>query len=110
MTQLNFDDLKNLHCLDPDKFEKIAKKMIEDAINCARPENRERMRAKQWRLEQELEKIKDPVARMNRMVVIFWEGVNDFKRVLTNPPESLTPSKKSKPYNIIEFKNKTQKA
>jgi len=110
MVQFDFDNFKNLYIEDPAKFEKITRGMIEDAIDNARPESIGQLRAKQWRLDQELEKIKDPVERMNRMVVIFWEGVYDFKRVLTNPKESLKPSEESEPCNIIEFKNKTQRA
>jgi Protein of unknown function (DUF3135) len=35
-----------------------------------------------WVLEQKLRKHKDPVARMNAMVVLFWEGVAEFNEGL----------------------------
>lgn len=106
----DFDYMKNLYIEDPVKFKELTDKMIDDAINNTRTENREQLRAKQWRLQQELNKIADPLERMNRMVSIFWKGVDDFKVVLNNPMESLQPSEESEPCNIIEFKKKTQKA
>ncbi len=52
---------------------------LEDFLASFPKEKQQRMRAIQWRLEQDLCKYKDPIARMNRMVVLFWEGVNKFK-------------------------------
>lgn len=104
----DFDYMKNLYIEDPVKFEELTDGMIDDAINNARPENREQLRAKQWRLQQELGKIANPVERMNRMICIFWEGVADFKEVLSNPYESLRLKEDAEPCDIIEFKKKTQ--
>lgn len=94
----DFDYLKNLYKENPDEFEEITTDMINKAINTSREENREKLRAKQWRLQQELSKYKDPVARMNIMVSIFWTGVNEFLEVTKklknvenlsdNPPKS----------------------
>lgn len=106
----DFDYMKNLYIEDPVKFKELTDKMIDDTINRTRPEKREQLRAKQWRLQQELDKIADPLERMNRMVSIFWKGVYDFKGVLNNPYESLQPKKDSEPSNIVEFKKKIQKA
>lgn len=110
MIYVDLSKLEGLYDKDPAEFEKLSRSMIEDTINSANAENKERLRAKQWRIDQELGKIKDPVARMNRMVSIFWEGVNDFKKVLSNPYESLRPLEDLEPSNIIDFKRKTQKA
>ena len=74
----DFDYLKNLYIEDPDEFEKVTSTMINDAIDSMPEERREIYRARQWKLEQTLNKIKDPLERMNRMVAIFWEGVNEF--------------------------------
>ena len=74
----DFDYLKNLYITDPVEFKKVTDAMLDEFIS-TRPDNRQQIyRAKQWRLEQELSKIHDPVARMNKFVSIFWEGVNKF--------------------------------
>ena len=52
---------------------------LEAFLNKLPQERQTRMRAYQWRLEQELSHYKDPVARMNKMVELFWDGVNKFK-------------------------------
>lgn len=54
------------------------KEALEKFFESLPPERQKRMRAYQWRLDQELRHYKDPVARMNRMVELFWEGVAEF--------------------------------
>ncbi len=54
-------------------------KLIDDFINSVEDEGKRlRLQQMQWRIDAELRKYKDPVARMNRMVEIFWEGFNEF--------------------------------
>ncbi len=79
--QYNFEYLKELYKKDPDEFEIVTTVMIDSVISTARADNREKLRAKQWRLQQDLKKIKDPLERMNRMVSIFWSGVHEFVNV-----------------------------
>jgi len=99
--------LRKLYISDPDEFEKVTTAMINDAIDNMRKENREIYRAKQWRLKQELDKIKDPLERMNRMVVIFWEGVNEFVEVTKNCASiSAQPIEKLESGTILDFKKK----
>ena len=103
----DFDYLKNLYIEDPDEFEKITSAMINDAIDNMPEENREIYRAKQWRLEQTLNKINDPLERMNRMVAIFWEGVNEFVEVTRNCV-SIASSSDEEPKigEVLDFKKK----
>ena len=103
----DFDYLKNLYIEDPDGFEKITSAIINDAIDNTPEEKREIYRAKQWRLEQTLSKINDPLERMNRMVAIFWEGVNEFIEVTRNFGSTAPlPDEKSKIGEVIDFKKK----
>ena len=46
------------------------------------PERRLRAQQYQWQIEGELRKYKDPVARMNHMIEIFWAGVYEFNDAL----------------------------
>ena len=45
-------------------------------------EKRLELERQTWVLEQKLRKYKDPIARMNAMVRIFWEGVAEFQETL----------------------------
>lgn len=58
------------------------KQALEDYINSLDSERKTRARAFQWRLNQDLRHYKDPVARMNKMVEIFWKGVYKFEVAL----------------------------
>jgi len=105
--EYDFDYLKNLYIESPDEFEKVTSAMIENAISNMRAENQELYRRKQWRLKQELDKIKDPLERMNRMVAIFWEGVNEFVEVTKNCASiSAQPIEKLESGTILDFKKK----
>lgn len=55
---------------------------IEDFINSLPEERREHMHRFQWRIDQELNKCKDPAQRYNKMVEMFWEGFGKFNQVL----------------------------
>lgn len=52
-------------------------------------ERRTRMEQFQWRLDMELAKYKDPVARMNRMVELMWAGFIKLERVLQDPKSEM---------------------
>lgn len=69
---------------DPDKFQEEADKIIRDFIDSVPERHRVRLEQCQWRIDNELRKYKDPVARMNRMVELFWEGFNEFNGELRN--------------------------
>jgi len=77
-----FDELVELFKEDPDAFEEYRKEFVEQritelCIDC--PEKLELCKRFQWRLEQELAKYKDPMARYNAMVSMFWDQVELFK-------------------------------
>lgn len=74
---------------------------IETFIASCSPERQERLRQFQWRLDQELNRYKDPVARYNRMIELFWDGVTIFHQSLENP--SLL-KKDGITDNVVKFK------
>jgi len=58
---------------------------IDDFIDSIEDEDRKlKLQQLQFRIDRELHKYKDPVAKMNKMVELFWEGVNEFNQVLNN--------------------------
>lgn len=104
----DFDDLKHLFIDDPDEFYRVTQAMINEVLDSCQDDKREIMRAKQWRLEQTLAKVKDPLERMNRMVALFWEGVPRLSNTI-NGIESAKPVKSSPKTNakIIDIIKKT---
>lgn len=41
-----------------------------------------KLRQQQWKINGELRRYKDPIARYNKMQELFWVGVNKFKNTL----------------------------
>ena len=111
------DELLALCQKDQEEFKKIMRAMIDDVIDNAREGNRDNLRRKQWKLDQELSKIKDPIAQMNKMVSIFWEGVHEFVEVAKDAgfgseiPEEIEPElnvPEEKESNVVDFNLKNQ--
>lgn len=84
------DELSELYKNDPDLFEVRCRELIEDVISSCPPERQERLRQYQWKIDQTLSGYKDPIARMNKMVELFWEGVGKFQNALEGktPPQT----------------------
>ena len=80
-----FDRLEELYRSDPEAFEAMRKLLIEQAIEGFPVEQRARAYGLQFRIDAELRHYKDPIARMNRMVEIFWEGVRRFQETVADP-------------------------
>jgi hypothetical protein len=83
--KLTFEDLKTLSESNPDAVEEKVQEILEEYIQTLAPERQQRARAYNWRVQQELRKFKDPIARMNKMVEMFWKGVRQFQTALVNP-------------------------
>lgn len=102
----DFDYLQGLYKEDPAEFDKVTSEMIDGFINNLPESKKEIFRAKQWRLQQQLGKIKNPLARMNKMVSIFWDGANEFVTVTKNVlAGNLT--KGTGGCKVIDFKKKS---
>lgn len=89
MMNVTFDELKTLFETDPVAAEQKANEIIEEYIMTLPDERQQRVRAINWRIQQELRHVKDPTARMNKMVEMFWNGVKEFQDVLKSPKEVL---------------------
>jgi len=99
------DELRDLYEKDPEEFAKVTRAMIDDVINSTREENQDNLRRKQWQLEQQLNKIKNPIARMNKMISIFWAGVYEFIEVSKQAGFTKQPQE-DKSDNVVDFKPK----
>lgn len=81
-----------------EEFLKVSQAAVEDYISELPEDKQQRARAQQWKLEQDLRHYKDPTARFNRMVEIFWEGFREFQAAL----DGCVPEKQQN--NVVEFK------
>ena len=90
------ENLEQLYRQDPGSFEEQRKCLIQGLIDGFPEENRARAYGLQLKIDAELCRYKDPVARMNRMVELFWEGVGQFQEVLTDPARVLQERQQGK--------------
>ncbi len=76
--KINFDQMK-----DMTTEELIAYKdeVIETYISSLPEERQQPLRQLQWTIDGELRKYKDPIAKMNKMAELFWNGVFKFQEV-----------------------------
>lgn len=99
--------LGELYRTDPDAFESMRKLLIERTIEGFPPQHRSRAFGLQRRLDAELGRFKDPVARMNRMVELFWEGVLHFQEIIADPEKVVRQRRDHTPAQVIPFPKKT---
>ena len=79
--------LDGLYEKDPARFESLRQDIIAETIRSFPEKFQRRAQGIQFGLDCELNRIKNPVARMNRMVEIFWEKVDEFETVLNDPKQ-----------------------
>ena len=107
LMQDTFNELSDLYDTNPLAAEVKAKQILEDYIATLPEERQQRARAYNWRIQQELRKFKDPVARMNKMVEMFWDGVKDFQSALDGTHPSLILDQTGEP-SVVKFPEKPQ--
>lgn len=73
----DFDDMVRMYEEDPEGFEAEAREAIEDFISNVPEECQQRLRQLQWEIDGEMRQYKDPIARMNAMVAMFWPKVQE---------------------------------
>jgi len=97
-----YDELLKLKD-DPEAFITRQKEIIGDAISQCPEKYQTKLAQQQWSLEQTLSKYKDPTARMNKMVELFWEGVYEFEDSFRTGSIKTEPRTQA---NVIPFKKK----
>jgi hypothetical protein len=78
--KLNFDKMKDMSI---EELLLYKEKLIEDYISSLPTERQLRLRQLQWKIDGELRKYKDPIAKMNKMVELFWDGVGQLHDALS---------------------------
>lgn len=83
---LDFDQMKDM---SPEELATYKDRLIEEFISSVPEDKQQRLRQFQWKLDGELRKYKDPTARMNKMIELFWLGVAEFSSVMNDSAEKL---------------------
>lgn len=73
--QRDFDTWARVAKEDPAGFEAMRQAAIEDFLQGLPPENRERMRRLQWRIDQERKLAHSPMSACIRLSRMMWEHV-----------------------------------
>ena len=85
---IDFDKMMGLYKTNPKAFETYRKQLIEDVINKIEdPECRQRMKGFQFRIDNKLNKYKNPLMRFEEMQRLFWLQFYKLKKVLHNPSD-----------------------
>ena len=80
---LTLDERQKLAQTDPEQFDKLAKQAIADLIETVGdPKKRWALKKLQNDVNKDLKKYKNPIARYNRMVELFYDQFNKFNQSL----------------------------
>lgn len=88
--------LDGLYEKDPVRFESLRREIIATTINSFPEKFQQRAYGIQFTLDCELDRIKNPVARMNRMVEIFWGMFAEFQTVINDPSRVINEQQTNK--------------
>jgi len=90
---------------DEKKFDAMKQEIIEEYLSSVPSSRQTHLRRKQWRIEQELNKHKNPMGKLQCMQKMFYDQFEDFRTTLNNAFNGALQSDKKEPV-ILEFKNK----
>ena len=72
--EIDFDTWSEIAREDPEAFEEMRLAAIEQAIEGAPAESRERLRCLQWRIDQERERASNPFAACIKLYRMMWDS------------------------------------
>ncbi len=110
--EFDFDAWSDMAKNDPETFEKMRLAAIEDVIEKAPEDNRERLRRLQWRIDQERRLARTPMAACLRISRMMWRmvlgegGLNDrFAELqgLVNGHVPETPARRPMGGEVVAF-------
>lgn len=102
-----FEKLSKLFQDDPEEFERYRQMVIEECISKMRPESQQRARGLQFRIDNEMRKIKNPLARaakMNSMMIESLMELDGLFKVASGQAELPEPGEKA---DVLPFARKT---
>jgi len=103
----DFSEWSDLAAKDPKAFEKRREQTIEAAIQSMPGAKQQRIRALQWRIDQERKRSKSPMAACIRLSDMMWENLIGENGLLDNlryvDHAKTRPSAQKTSANILEF-------
>ena len=84
-----FEELSELYQSDPEKFEEQRRLLIQQTIDTFPEDCQQRAQGLQFTIDARLNRYKDPIMRMNKMVEIFWEHFAQFQETVNDPERIL---------------------
>lgn len=88
--------LSGMYQSDPLEFERLSRQLIQQTIESFPEHHQKRAQGLQFKIDCILSKYTDPVARMNRMVEIFWEYFQQFHDAFYNPEKLVEEREQNK--------------
>lgn len=79
-----FETMMNMAKDDPEAFERLRQKMIDEVIDDAPESNKRRLIGLQWRVDQERRLAKDPMTACMKISNMMWESVTAEGGLLDN--------------------------
>jgi len=81
---MSFNEWFKLAERDPSAFESVRRTLIDELIESAPTEQRQRLRCLQWRIDQERRRSSSPLGACIRMSNMMWERVTGKNGLLEN--------------------------
>lgn len=89
---------------DPEEFDRLSREIIQQTIDSFPAHHRRKARGLQFKIDTTLSRCSDPLARMNKMVEIFWEHFQQFHDAFHNPQKLLNErSRGNPPAQVIQL-------
>lgn len=114
-TEFNFDEWVRLAKENPDAYEDMRKKMIQEVIDDTSPEVRRRMEGLQWQIDQIRSTSTNPMSSCLKISQMMWDktigedGLLDHMRRLSEPSQISKAVKPKESAKIIDIRGNTDK-
>ncbi len=108
-TEFDFDEWMRLAKEDPDAYESMREKMIQDVIDSTSPEVKRRMEGLQWQIDQIRSTSSNPMASCLKISQMMWEkvtgedGLIDHMHQLSDPVQVKKSNKPKESAKIINI-------
>jgi uncharacterized protein DUF3135 len=109
-TDFNFDKMARLAKEDPDEYENMREKMIQEVIDNTSPEVRRRMEGLQWQIDQIRSTSANPMSSCLKISQMMWDnvlgdnGLLDHMRQLSDPEQIPRIDKTKESATIVNIK------
>ena len=110
-TEFDFDYWVKLAKEDPDAYEDMRKKVIQDVIDNSSPRIKRRLEGLQWQIDQIRSSSTNPMSSCLRISQIMWDkvlgddGLLEHMRQLSSPEQILNTAKPKKLASVTDIRS-----